>query len=94
MQDLPVSYKLDVLRHQLAVHANQVAWEGLRHKLLLNSDGFNDDVTHTLLRHLVVHHTAGQEKKGVSSQMLTDLNWFLAELQYGYADEGAATGES
>lgn len=65
--------KLDVLRHQLAVHAEQVDGQGFREELLLDDDGFADDFEHAFFGGLldqVAEHETG--KVGVESLVARD----------------------
>ena len=38
-----ISDKLDVLAHQVSIHANEFAWEGICKELLFDGDSFRDD---------------------------------------------------
>lgn len=38
-----ISDELDILAHQISVHANQLAWEGICEELLFDANGFSDD---------------------------------------------------
>lgn len=53
-EEQPIGHELDVLLHEVGVHAQQRAGQGLGQELLLDGDGLGDDVLHGLLRGAVV----------------------------------------
>ena len=53
LQEQAVGDKLDVLLHELSVHADEGAREGLGQELLLNLDSLPDDGLDVILRRLV-----------------------------------------
>lgn len=54
----PIGHKLNVLRHELAVHANEIHRQSIHNKLLLNLNSLSDDVLDSLLGQLVVELAA------------------------------------
>ena len=48
-EEQAIGHELDVLLHEIGVHAQQRAGQGLGQKFLLDGDGFGDDVLHGLL---------------------------------------------
>ena len=48
-EEQAVGHELDVLLHEVGVHAQQRAGQGLGQEFLLDGDGFGDDVLHGLL---------------------------------------------
>merc|ERR1712072_1568077 len=50
----PVCHKLDVRRHQLAVHANEIAREGFTDECLLCIHGPTDDVMYHIVWQLML----------------------------------------
>lgn len=68
-----VGNKLDVLLHQVGVHAEQGARESLSQELLLNSDSIGDDVTDHLLAGTVLEVRVQQAGKvGVQTLVTRD----------------------
>lgn len=68
-----VGNKLDVLLHQVGVHAEQGAGESLGQELLLNSDSISDDVTDHLLAGTVLEVRVQQAGKvGVQTLVTRD----------------------
>jgi hypothetical protein len=59
----PVGHKLDVLLHEVAVHAYQVAGQCFREELLLNLHSVSDDDVDTFFGRLVSQVTVHQACK-------------------------------
>ena len=57
-----IGHELNVLLHEIGIHTQQRARQGLGQELLLNGDGFGDDVLHGLLCGAVVE--VGEEQAG------------------------------
>ena len=48
-EEQTVGHELDILLHEIGIHAQQRAGQGLGQEFLLNGDGLGDDVLHGLL---------------------------------------------
>lgn len=78
-----VSDELDVLLHQVGVHAEQRARKSLGQELLLDFDGFSDDILDSLLAWAVLE--VGEEKAGkVGVQTLVTGDELVGEGKTGH----------
>lgn len=75
-----IGNKLNVLLHQVGVHAQKSARESLSQELLLDSDGISDDVTDNLLAGAVLQVRVEQASK-VSVQTLVTRDELVGEGQ-------------
>lgn len=73
-----VSHELDVLTHQLGVHAKESNRKSISQELLFDADGFNDDVLDDLLAGAVVEMRE-QKASEVSVETLVTRDQFVGE---------------
>ena len=78
-----VGNKLDVLAHQLGVHAQEGNGQSISQELLLNADGLDNDVLDQLLAGAVVQ-VREQQTSEVSVQTLVTRDQLVGEGQTGH----------
>lgn len=75
-----VSNKLDVLLHEVGIHAEECYWQSIRQELLLNGNSFNDDILNDLLRWSVVE-VREQQASEVGVHSLVSGDEFVGESE-------------